>query len=69
MPQHEVTSLSFGGGFQRSSTRTERIRDHVGAMAAQGWHLVAVDHTVLELPMTWRFFWVKGAPLGTPEGE
>ena len=67
MMEYHVTAVTFGLGLQLGSTRTRRIEEHIREVAAEGWHLVFVDHNNFEIPLVWRFFWERSATDGSHE--
>lgn len=60
--EYQVTAKTFGLGFQSASHRTRMINEHLQEVAAEGWRLVAIDHSSLEIPISWRFFWERPRP-------
>ena len=61
MYEYKCTDLSFGLGFQKPSTRSRCIDEHLQVVASQGWRLTKIHHLVFEFPLTWRFFWERPA--------
>ena len=56
-----VTALYFGLGFQRESSRTETIKQHIADMNNQGWQLIHTEKSGFSMPVNWRFYWERAS--------